>query len=91
MHMQTAARTLVEHIRRADPRQQSGQPFGGGTSHVLDAAVTDVGEHLMPVLGAFTAAAGPQAQDVAFAVDGDADDDVVPVRNNWSVACRCGQ
>jgi len=45
----------------------------------------------MPVLGAFTAAAGPQPEDVAFAVDGDADDDVVPVRNNWSVACRCGQ
>jgi len=70
---------------------QAGQPVADQDAHVLDAAVTDVGEHLMPVLGAFTAAAGPQAQDVAFAVDGDADDDVVPVRNNWSVACRCGQ
>ena len=27
----------------------------------------------MPVLGAFTAAAGPQAQDVAFPVHGNAD------------------
>ena len=31
MHMQTAARTLVERIRRADPVQQSGQPFGVGS------------------------------------------------------------
>jgi hypothetical protein len=40
---------------------------------VFDATVLDLGEHGEPELGAFAALAGPQAEDVALAVDGDAD------------------
>ena len=35
-----------------------------------------LGQHLQPELGALTAVAGPQAEDVAFPLDSDPDDDV---------------
>ncbi|GAB3852785.1 hypothetical protein GCM10027610_081660 [Dactylosporangium cerinum] len=51
--------------------RQALQPVADQHEHVGDAAVLQFGEHVQPVFGAFTAVAGPHAQDVAVAVDGD--------------------
>ena len=56
---------------RADGLGQAFEPVADEHQHVIDAAVLDLGQDLQPVLGALPAVAGPQAEDVAVAVDGD--------------------
>src|SRR3954447_8748695 len=67
----------------------SGRPFSPSqtTMHTSSrAAVLDLGEHREPELGALAAVTGPQTEDVAFAVDGDADRDVDGLVDHLPVA-----
>ena len=64
---------------RPDVVDRLGQPFeavADDDADILDAAVEDLAQHLVPVLGAFRAIAGPEAEDVPLALEGDADDGV---------------
>jgi hypothetical protein len=49
------------------------EPVTDNDADVLDAPVADLGEHTEPELGAFAAVAGPEPEDVAFAIGGDRD------------------
>lgn len=67
---------------RADGVGEALEAVTHHDQHVETASVADLGEDLGPELGAFAAVAGPQTQDVAFAVDGDRDRGVDrPVRD----------
>jgi hypothetical protein len=71
---------------------QALQPVADEHEHVLDAAVLNLGEDTQPVLGALTAVAGPDSQDVAVSLDRHAHDHVdrtvrdLPVPDLGSVA-----
>ena len=71
--------------RRPGLRDRVGQAFQAVAhhdAHVTHTAVAYLGQHAQPVLGALTAVAGPQAQDVPTAVAGDRESDVDrPVRD----------
>ena len=47
-----------------------------GDAHVLHAAVLDFGQNPEPVLRTFATVSGPDSENVAFAVHGDAQDDL---------------
>jgi len=55
---------------------QALQSIADDDAHVGDAAVLDLADHREPVLCAFPAVAGPQPEDLAFAVGGDREGDV---------------
>ena len=59
--------------RSLDRVGQALEPVADDDADILDAAVLDLGQHLQPELGALAAVAGPQPEDVALTVDGDAD------------------
>lgn len=61
---------------RGDGLGQALEPVADRDADVLDAAVFDFGQYREPELCSFAAVPGPQPEDVAFAVDGDADSDV---------------
>lgn len=58
-----------------DRVRETFEPIAYRDQHVVDAAVLQLREHLQPEPGALTAVAGPDTQDVAFAVHSDAHDD----------------
>jgi hypothetical protein len=67
---------------RLDSLRQALEPVAHQHQYVLHAAVLEFGEHVQPVLGAFTTVAGPDAEDVAMTFGGDRQHDVDrPVRD----------
>lgn len=55
---------------------KSLQPVADEHEDIAHAAVLDLGEDVQPVLGSFTAVAGPQPEDLASALGGDCEGDV---------------
>ena len=51
-----------------DRIRQAGQAVTHDHQHIRDAAVTQLGQHMQPVLRALTAVTDPQPQDVAMAL-----------------------
>ena len=67
---------------RADGVGEAGEPVPDHDATIADAPVLDLGEHVMPVLGALAAVADPQPENVAFAVHRHRDRDIDrPVRD----------
>src|SRR6266511_3451173 len=68
---------LVDRLREdgVDRLREAGQPVGADEEHVLDAAVTEIGEHARPEAGAF-ALLDPKPETVAGALERDANGDV---------------
>jgi hypothetical protein len=56
-----------------DGLRQALEPVADRDAHVFHAPVLDLGQHGEPELRPFSAVPGPQPEDVAFAVDADAD------------------
>ena len=64
----------LHHGAGPDRLHRLGQALQSVThqhQHVLDTAVAQFGQYLQPVLGAFSAVAGPQSEDVAVALGRD--------------------
>lgn len=51
--------------------RQPGQAVADDHAYIGDAAVLDLGQDVQPVLGALSAVAGPQPEDVAVSFAGD--------------------
>ena len=71
--------TRLSHRPRPDLRDRVREAFkavADDHAHILDATVLQLGEHVQPVFGAFTAVAGPEPEDVAVALAGDRERDV---------------
>jgi hypothetical protein len=73
--MQRQIRVLHDRSRPhvADHFGQSFESVADHEEHVAHAAVAQIGEHGHPELRALAAGAGPEPQDVALTVEGDAD------------------
>jgi len=59
-----------------DRLDQTAQAVADEEQDVVDAAIPDLAQHLVPVLGALAAVADPEAEDLPRPVDGDPDDGV---------------
>lgn len=61
---------------RVDRLRETLQPVTDRDEHVLDAPVLQLGEHLQPEPRTLLTITGPDAEDVAFPVHGDAHHDI---------------
>jgi len=69
-----------------DRIRQAFQPVAHEHEHVGDTPVLDLGEHVQPELRSVSAVAGPDPEDVAFAVHGDPDRHVERLVRDLAVA-----
>jgi len=70
----------------ADRVGQALEPVAHEHEHVVDAAVLDLGQDLLPVLRAFSAVTDPQPEDVSVPLDGDRQGDVDRAVRDLTVA-----